>query len=57
MKYRIISVFYSARLDMEEGVITTLTDRDDVVMCTNGNKSYKAILPFQQELFKYARHV
>lgn len=40
-------VKYSARLDMEEGVITTLTDRDDVVMCTNGNKSYKAILPFQ----------
>ena len=38
---------YSVKFDMENNVITTLSNRDDVTMCTNGNKSYKAILPYQ----------
>lgn len=40
-------VNYAANLNIEENTISTLTTKGDVVMCSNGNKSFKAVIPHQ----------
>ncbi|MDO3390407.1 fimbrillin family protein [Bacteroides sp. ET489] len=40
-------VNYAANLNMEKNTIATLSAKGDVVMCPNGNKSFKAIIPYQ----------
>lgn len=40
-------VKYVVKFDLGENLLTTLSNKGNVMMCTNGNKSYKAILPYQ----------
>lgn len=46
-KVTLTDVNYGARLNIEENSIATLSATGDVVMCSNGNKSFKAVIPFQ----------
>lgn len=46
-KVTLTDVNYIARLNIEENTIYTLSTKGDVVMCSNGNKSFKAVVPHQ----------
>lgn len=40
--------FYKSDLDLYDGTITTINNKiADIVMCTNGSKSFKAVVPAQ----------